>query len=79
MEFLRLVGSSLRPEKRGVAEVLVKILKARGRKIEAFILMTSYEAGVLVRLIVWSFMLHRKFSILTVKPCIGDNQSMSSH
>ena len=55
MKFLRLVRSSLRPETRGVAEILVKIPKARGRKIEAFILMTSYEvAGVLVRLIVWS-------------------------
>jgi hypothetical protein len=42
---------SQKSEPRGVAEILVKIPKAMGKRIEAFILVTSYEAGVLVDLI----------------------------
>jgi hypothetical protein len=45
----RLVGSS--QKSKGVAEILVKIPKARGKRIEAFILVTSYEAGALASLI----------------------------
>jgi hypothetical protein len=48
MKISRLIGSSLRPEPRGVAEIWVKMAKTR---IEAFMLMTSYEAGVLTSLI----------------------------